>query len=145
MPGKHAGSCLPHDETLVETRVVGNEVAIARELGQCRDRILWARRILDIVLCDARELDDFRWYGETGIDEGVELAHGLAAAHADGGYFEQRTACRVKPGGFGVEHDDLVLDEAELQVPRPLRKLTVHVGNFRVRSRDEKLVKSYFT
>lgn len=53
--------------------------------------------------------------------------------------------CRVKSGGLGVEHDDLVLDEAELQVPRPLRKLTVHVGNVRVRSRDEKLVKSYFT
>lgn len=122
-----------------------DEVATAGELSQRANRLAGVRGPGDVVLRDARELGDLGWDGMTGVNVGLELGDGLAPTHADGGDFEQRAARRVEARGLGVEHDDFILDEAELQVTCAFGKLTVHAGNVIVRSRDEEFVESYFT
>ena len=90
------------EEADVEAGVVGDEDAAGRELEEGGQRALDARRVAHHRVGDAGEHRDEGRDGLGRVDEGLELAEHLAAAHldrADLGDAALRRACRRSSRG----------------------------------------------
>ena len=70
-----------------EARIMCDEVAVTRKLGERLDGFARGGSTGDICLSDPRELGDFGWNGVSRLYEGLERVDDLAPAHADGGDF----------------------------------------------------------
>ena len=66
-----------------------------------------------IGIRDARRLGDFLGYQPARLHKGVEAIHNLAAAQTGGRDFDQLAIAVRQSRGLRIEHDDVVLYQAE--------------------------------
>ena len=101
------------DEPAVECRVVRNHGTPANELRQGRHSVNCRGRMRYIGIRDARQLGDFLGYQPARLHKGVEAIHNLAAAQTGGRDFDQLAIAVRQSRGLRIEHDDVVLYQAE--------------------------------
>ena len=102
-PALHLGEVA--QEADVERRVVGHQHAAARELEERRQRRLDRRRVGHHRVGDAGQHGDERRDRGVRVDQGLELAQDLAAAHLDRADLGDHRARRGGPAR-GLEVDD---------------------------------------
>ena len=101
-------------ESFVECSVVRDDAGIAHERSELDSRIVGRRGVCNIFVMNIRQASDLFRDGLAGIDECDEPFDDAAPLHAGGGDLRQLIMILGKPGGFGIEHDDVFVEPAEI-------------------------------
>ena len=107
-------------ESPVEGRVVCQHGHTTHKVGQLGHGILGAGRVLHVAVGYAGEPHNLRRDGDAGMDEGVHGIGHFAARQAGGAYLYEVAVAEGEARGLGIEHHDVLLQEAEVLRARPL-------------------------
>ncbi|GAB3169265.1 hypothetical protein GCM10027059_33790 [Myceligenerans halotolerans] len=94
------------EEADVERRIVCHQHRVVRELQEARQHLFEVRRRGDHGVRDPGQPRDEGRDRLPGIDQGLELAQLLPAAHLHGPDLRDPALARTGPGGLEVDHDE---------------------------------------
>ena len=98
---------LPFEETLVETRVVGDQEIVAREVEEAAENGGDRGRVPKLLLAQPRQPRDRLGERDPRIDERLVRVDQLQRPHADCAELADLVACCGQPGRLEVEDDEL--------------------------------------
>ena len=118
---------MPRRECPVEVGVVGDDLRVAREFDEPRKRFVRRRRISHVLVMDVRQVGDIFGNGLAGVHERHVPIDDLTVLHSRGSDLGQLIMVEGKARRLRVDHDDVLVEIAEIGILRILVKMRVTV------------------
>ena len=128
------------DEGAVKGGVVREHGVAAHEFRERGDGVPGVGRVGDHRVGDVRELGDLGRDELLGVHEGVEALHDVAPRDACRRDLDELAVAERQTRRLGVEHDDVLLEQAEVRGPRTLLQAEVALPYRLGRPRHQQLV-----